>query len=122
MMKLESKPASKLGRGLAGVVAALVISMGAAHAQTNVMPAARQHVKIVNGQGVKYTSKLQKVIELNFTFGYHHNASKPLIAATLTRVATDYAINGVPAFTVQSHIGPGSGSNSGLPTPDFNLA
>src|SRR5690606_16767024 len=87
---------------------ALIAGFGAAQAQvapTSTNPAARTHVKIVNGQPVKFSSKLQKVIELNFTFGYHHSESKPIIAATLTRVADAYGSNGTPAFTVQSHVG-----------------
>jgi hypothetical protein len=76
----------------------------------------------VDGQAVKFSSKLQKVIELNFTFGFHHSASKPLIANTLTRIATAYGTETTPAFTVQRHVGPSSGTASGLPTPDFTLA
>jgi hypothetical protein len=100
----------------------LIASIVVSQAQTNTNPAARTHVKIVDGQPIKFSSKLQKVIELNFTFGFHHSASKPIIANTLTRVATNYGTETTPAFTVQRHVGPNGGSSSGLPTPDFTLA
>lgn len=119
-MKFQSQPVSLPGRSLAAIAAALTFALGVVHAQ-DINPAARTHVKIVNGQGIKFSSKLQKVIELNFTFGFHHSASKPIIANTLTRVAEDYGTGGTPAFTVQSHVGPNGGSSSGLPTPDFTL-
>jgi hypothetical protein len=119
-MKFESKPAKWPAKVRVAVIAALV-ALGTVQAQTNVNPAARTHVKIVDGQAVKFSSKLAKVIELNFTFGFHHRDSKGLISQTLTRVAQSYAINGVPAFTVQSHVGPTNGTASGLPTPDFTL-
>ena len=119
-MKLQSRSAARSYRGLVAVGAALVFAVGTIQAQ-NVNPAARTHVKIVDGQAVKFSSKLQKVIELNFTFGFHHRDSKGLISQTLTRVAQSYAIGGVPAFTVQSHVGPTNGTASGLPTPDFTL-
>lgn len=124
-MKFESKTAARPGKGLVAVVAALIVALGAAQAQTNPNPAARTHVKIVNGQGVKYSSKLRKVIELNFTFNFHHRDSKPLISATLKRIAGAYAINGDSAFTVESHIGPSNGTATASATtilPDFNLA
>src|SRR5690606_40729759 len=55
----------------------------------------------------KFTTKLKHVVELNFTFDFHHQDSKPLIAATLKRIAdTTYAVGGVPAFTIQRHLGP----------------
>lgn len=100
----------------------LIAGLGVAQAQTDKNPAARTHVKIVNGQGVKFTSKLKKVVELNFTFGFHHSESKPLISQTLTRVAEMYGEPGTPAFTVQKHVGPNGGASSGLPTPDFTVA
>lgn len=100
----------------------LIAGLGVAQAQTDKNPAARTHVKIVNGQGVKFTSKLKKVVELNFTFGFHHSESKPLISETLTRVAEMYGEPGTPAFTVQKHVGPNGGASSGLPTPDFTIA
>jgi hypothetical protein len=104
-----------------GLAITWIASIGGAHAQTATNPASRTHVKVVNGNPIKFSSKLQKVIELNFTFGFHHSESKPIIAATLTRVATNYGTGGVPAFTVQRHVGPSSGTASGLPTPDFTL-
>lgn len=100
----------------------LIAGVGLLHAETEKNPAARTHVKIVDGQAVKFSSKLQKVVELNFTFGYHHSASKPIIANTLTRVADAYGDGTTPAFTVQRHVGPNNGSSSGLPTPDFTLS
>ena len=124
-MKFESKPAALSGKSWVAVLAALVVALGTANAQLNVNPPVRTHVKMVNGQPVKFSSKLAKVIELNFTFNFHHRDSKPLISATLTRIATAYAINGVPAFTVQSHIGPSNGTATASATtilPDFNLS
>jgi hypothetical protein len=118
-MKSTFKLASPLWVRSATVLA---IVAGLAPAQTNINPAARKHVKMIGGQPFKYSSKLAKVIELNFTFGFNHSDSKPLIAATLTRVATNYGTGGVPAFTVQRHVGPSNGTASGLPTPDFTLA
>lgn len=120
-MKTKTRSLSRLA-GLA--VAAALLASTVVHAQgtTNTNPAARTHVKIEGGQAKKYSSRLQKVVELNFTFGYHHNQSKPLIHNTLLRVAETYGSNGVPAFTVQYHVGPNGGTSSGLPTPDFTLA
>src|SRR5688572_28527436 len=109
-MRFESKTAVRPGKGLVAILVGLVVALGAVQAQTNVNPAARTHVKIVNVEAVKFSSKLQKVIELNFTYGFHHRDSKGLISATLSRVAQSYAINGVPAFTVQSHVGPTNGT------------
>lgn len=119
--EIKSMPRRRI---FAAAVAALAATFGAAQAQTenDINPAARTHVKIVDGQAVKFSSKLTKVIELNFTFGFHHSASKPIISQTLTRVAEDYGTDGVPAFTVQRHVGPNGGSASGLPEPDFTLA
>ena len=105
-----------------GLALSLIAGLGIPQAQTDKNPAARTHVKIVDGKGVKFTSKLKKVVELNFTFGFHHSASTPILSNTLTRVAETYGTEGTPAFTVSSHVGPNGGSSSGLPTPDFTLA
>src|SRR5690606_16823594 len=93
-----------------GVAISLIMGLGGAQAQTvDKNPAVRTHVKIVDGQAIKFTSKLKKVVELNFTFGFHHSGSKTIISETLTRVADMYGDDGVPAFTVQKHVGPNAG-------------
>ena len=116
-----------LNRACLVTVSAALLATASAQAQTAPMPAARQHVKMVEGTPHKFTSKLQRVVELNFTFNFHHQDSKNLIAGTLKRIAdTTYAINGVPAFSIQRHVGPANnsgvpGTAQGLPTPDFTL-
>lgn len=106
-----------------GVAISLIMGLGGAQAQTvDKNPAVRTHVKIVDGQAIKFTSKLKKVVELNFTFGFHHSGSKTIISETLTRVADMYGDDGVPAFTVQKHVGPNAGADQGGPTTPFTLA
>jgi hypothetical protein len=84
-----------------------------AMAQTATMPAARVHVKMVNGNGVKYTSKLAQVVELNFTFGNGHLPGKQVIDASLTRIAKNYASGGKDAFTIKRFASSNSGAAIG---------
>jgi hypothetical protein len=93
--------------------ASCLLLLGNAFAQTATMPAARVHVKIINGNAVKYTSKLTHVVELNFTFGNGHQPGKAIITASLDRVAKSYAANGKDAFTIKKFASANSGSAVG---------
>lgn len=86
---------------------------GNAMAQAANMPAARAHVKMVGANGIKYTSKLQQVVELNFTFNFHHKDGKPLITAMLDKIAKDYGEGGKNAFTVKKFTSGTDGSVTG---------
>src|SRR6476660_308525 len=88
----------------------------AAVANTN--PAARVHVRLVNGKQMKLTSKLKTVIELNFTLNFNHAEGKPVIDQYLGRVATDYAGAGKDsAFSIKKFNGPTNGTAMALPNP-----
>ncbi len=82
-------------------------------AQVNINPAARVHVRIVNGNGVKYTSKLTNLVELNFTFGNGHLEGKQVIDASLTRIAKNYGAAGKDAFTIKRFASSNSGAAVG---------
>lgn len=82
--------------------AAVLAAAALASAQPTFNPAARTHVRIINGVPVKYTSKLTRVVELNFTFGFHHSEGKQVISAALARIAKRYALDGKDAFAVRS--------------------
>lgn len=103
------------GMGLTTVIAALALSAGGAHSQTAANPATRQHVKMVGDKAFKFTSKLAKVVELNFTMGYSHAEGKPIISNGLDRIAKSYAMGGKDAFTVQHIVGPSNGTEGGVP-------
>lgn len=90
------------------------------HAQDARMPAARQHVRIIDGSAIKYTSKLSHVVELNFTFNFHHLDGKPIITRSLERVARSYAIGGKDAFTLKKVASPSGGTVHAA--PPFTLA
>jgi hypothetical protein len=96
---------------------------GGALAQTtiNKTPAAKVHAREEGGGYVRYTSKLATVLELNFTFGFDHTAGKKSIGDMLTKIATDYTVDGKAPFTVKKFTGPNSGGGNGLPTPTFTL-
>lgn len=78
-------------------------------------PAARTHVKMVNGAPVKFTSKLQTVVELNFTMGNGHQPGKKIITDGLTRVATTYGGFKITKFATAS-----DGSERGT-VPNFTV-
>lgn len=92
---------------------ALPLLTSAVLAQTTV-PAAQKHVKIVDGVGYKYTSKLKTVVELNFTMGYHHASGKPIITSALDRVARG------KGFAVRKITGPNNGTAISVPSFTFN--
>ena len=46
--------------------------------------------RFIDGQGVKFTSKLATLVELNFTMGNGHQPGKQVISAGLARIATAY--------------------------------
>ncbi len=50
-------------------------------------PLAKERVIEIDGAQYRLTSKLKSVVNLNFTFGYHHNDGKPLINETIQRLA-----------------------------------
>ncbi len=107
---------------LAGLV---LVSQSIAAVNRN--PAARVHARIIGGKYYKFTSKLKTVVELNFTLGHDHAEGKVAWDATLEKVATDYGVGAVKAFTIKKFIGPGNGASNGLPTilptlADFNSA
>ncbi|MDB5105092.1 MAG: hypothetical protein JWP91_2781 [Fibrobacteres bacterium] len=82
-------------------------------AQTATMPAARAHVRMVNGNAVKYTSKLTQVVELNFTFGNGHLPGKQVIDASLGRIAKNYGTGGKDAFIVKKFASSNDGAAIG---------
>jgi hypothetical protein len=84
------------------------------------MPAARIHVKMAGATALKYESKLAKVVELNFTLGNGHQPGKVVIRDALDRIARNYAVNGVDAFTVQHISSSQDGSNVGE-IPNFTV-
>jgi hypothetical protein len=103
------------GNNLLKIGAAVLLASPSAFSQVLRKPAAREHVREVNGQGVKFTSKLATIVELNFTMGNGHQPGKKIITDGLTRIATAYGglkvnkfasgsdgsqPNVVPAFTV----------------------
>lgn len=89
-------------------------------AQVNKMPAARVHVKMVNGVAVKFTSKLANLVDLNFTMGNGHQDGKKVITAALDRIAQEYGNNGVDAFKVKHFASSADGSNK-YEIPNFTL-
>lgn len=88
---------------------------------TPAMPAARAHVKVVNGKNVKFTSKLAQVVELNFTYNNDHAEGKRVIDASLDAIAKAYAIEGKDAFTVKRFASPNTGAEKGT-SVEFTLA
>lgn len=98
---------------------AAVLAVGESLAAVaNVNPAARLHVRVVNGKQMKFTSKLKKVIELNFTLNFNHAEGKPIIDQYLGRVAVDYAGTGKDsAFSIKKFVGGSGGTSAGLPNP-----
>lgn len=88
----------------------------------NPKPAARVHARVIGGKYYKFTSKLKTVVELNFTLGFNHTEGRAAWDATLEKVATDYGIGGVKAFTIKKFIGPGNGASGGLPETIPTLA
>lgn len=69
---------------------AVLLMAGLGFSQALKNPAARTHVKMVNGVATKFTSKLQTVVELNFTLGNGHQPGKKIITDALTRIVTNY--------------------------------
>ncbi len=109
-------------RGICCLVGALMVGESMA-AAANPNPAARVHARIIGGKQMKFTSKLKKVIELNFTLNFNHSEGKPIIDQYLGRVATNYALAGKDsAFSIKKFIGPGNGTSGGLPTTVPTLA
>jgi hypothetical protein len=93
----------------------LSLLAGMAHSQAaNTNPAARTHVKQVGAQYFKFTSKLTKIVELNFTFGNGHQPGKAIIATALDRIASTYG-----GITVQ-HFKQGTDGASGA-QPNFTV-
>ena len=52
----------------------------------------QEHVKVLNGQNVKYTSKLKGFVHLNFTMGYHHQIGGPIIIKMLEDITAKYGL------------------------------
>lgn len=104
--QVQMQPARK--EMMRRILLAIPLLSSAVLAQTAV-PAAKKHVKILNGAAYKFTSKLKTVVELNFTMGYHHSAGKQVLATGLARVAKN---NG---FLVKRIVGPGNGGSTGVP-------
>lgn len=99
----------------------LLMYTGFIWAEFNPMPAARIHVRYVNGVYYRYTSNLTRVMELNFTFGFNHTDGKAALSSGLTRIASVYGTGGQDAFAITRFTGPGNGSSDGLPVPIFTL-
>jgi hypothetical protein len=77
-------------------------------------PAARRHVKVIDGRAYRLTSRLDRIVELNFTFGNAHPMGKAIIAAALDRIADTYG-----GITVR-HIKQGTDGATGQ-QPDFTV-
>jgi hypothetical protein len=93
----------------------LSLLAGMAYSQAaNTNPAARTHVKQVGTQYFKFTSKLTKIVELNFTFGNGHQPGKAIIATALDRIASTYG-----GITVQ-HFRQGTDGATGQ-QPNFTV-
>ena len=99
----------------------LILSFRSGFSQTPTMPAARVHVKMENGNGVKYTSKLTQVVELNFTFNQSHLEGKRNITASLDRIAKLYSVDGKDAFTIKRFTSSSDGNATGE-SVQFTLA
>jgi hypothetical protein len=101
--------------------AGVAICFAAATAGPDIRPAARFHVRYVEGIPTRFTSKLARVVELNFTLNFHHTDGKAVIDRFLTRIASDYALGAESAFTVRKFVGPGNGASVGVPVTPFSL-
>lgn len=95
--------------------AVILLLVGIGDSQLPKNPAARTHVKMVNGVYTKFTSKLQTIVELNFTLGFSHQPGKKVITDALSRIVAAYGnlkinkfasaadgsvVGVVPSFTV----------------------
>jgi len=98
---------------------AMSLATGLGFAQTT-QPAAKVHVKMVNGTAIKYTSKLKQVVELNFTQNYHHQGGRSVIDKELIKMGQ---ANGFTILKFQSAPGQGqSDSGTAQAIPTFTLA
>lgn len=111
--KIQSGKTPKLG-AWARSLFCLALAAGLTYSQTATNPAARTHVKQVGTSYFKFTSKLTKIVELNFTFGNGHQPGKAIIATGLDRIATTYG-----GITVQ-HIKQGTDGATGT-QPNFTV-
>ncbi len=84
-----------------------------AAARADSLPAARAHVRYVDGVWLKYSSKLTTVVELNFTFGNGHLEGKQVIDAALSRIAKEYGTGGKDAFAIKRFASSNSGAAVG---------
>lgn len=99
-------------------IAIVTLAAGAVFSQT-AQPAAKVHVKSVNGTLIKYTTKLKQVVELNFTLNYHHNGGKSIIDNALVRIG---AAQGFTVKKLQSAPGQGqSDSGTARTVPNWTI-
>jgi hypothetical protein len=84
-------------------------------------PAAREHIRMVDGVPWRYTSRLTSVVELNFTFDAGYFLGKIAISKALARIAERYGAEGKPAFRIHKIQSPPDGDRSSV-VPDFTLA
>ena len=74
----------------------LVMLMAAGICFSQVHPT-KMHVKQVGDNFIKYTSKLQHVVELNFTMGFHHRDGKPAYLEDVPRTLS-YIVDIAPRY------------------------
>lgn len=77
-------------------------------------PAARRHVQVIDGEAWRFTSRLTRIVELNFTFFFGHQVGKATLSQSLTRIAGAYG------FEVNKLASNQDGSIIGI-APDFTL-
>jgi len=102
------------------IITAVALATGVAFAQPFTTPATKTFVKVNGGVATKYTSKLKKLVVLNFSMGNAHTTGKISWKAIMNRLPNDYAVNGVQAFTIQNFESPNNGSAG--PVPEFTAA
>jgi hypothetical protein len=95
---MERTAKSHLKRPLSQAVVVLSVLAGSVWSQTDQVPLAERRTITVNGQQKTIVSKLSKlnpnttraraVLDLNFTYNFHHDQGKPVIVSMLNRFAT----------------------------------
>ena len=97
------------------IIKAVALATGVAFAQPFTTPITKTFVKVNDGVATKYTSKLKKLVTLNFTMGNGHQTGKISWRNIMYRLPNDIAVNGVPAFTLQNFESASDGAGVGVP-------
>lgn len=101
-------------------LACLIPALAAAGPAQDIRPAAREHVRFVDGKPWRFTSRLATLVELNFTLGYAHTEGKQAVSGVLDRIAARYGTPGKPAIAIRRIASRLGGSNVGE-VPAFTL-